>query len=254
GLRWPFQGPMLTFHLAGGEGGMAPMLYHSGPSLESPRTRLTAPELTQSLRDNVVAGCDVESGQRTIPDLVRHRDAGIIALRTLTSELAAAHGPGATAAATAAAAPAEAVMSESDPTETRTESSDSLPIYLTEVSEDWIDYNGHMSEAFYLLVFGFATDQVMDHLGLDADYRASSKAWLYTVESHIRALVEVSLASQLCVVASLVFAGEKKLLPAYAMYFDGRLVASEEIMALHVDQAADAVVALPATIAAGIER
>src|SRR5690625_7388297 len=85
---------MLTFHLAGGEGGMAHMLDHFGPSLKSPWTRLTAPELTQSLRDDVVAGCDVESGQRTIPDLVRHRDAGIIALRTLTSELAAAHGPG----------------------------------------------------------------------------------------------------------------------------------------------------------------
>src|SRR5699024_12288991 len=135
GLRWHLQCPMCTFHLAGGERGMTHMLDHFGPPLKSPWTRLTAPDLTQSLRDDVVAGCDAESGQRTIPDLVRHRDAGIIALRTLTSELAAAHGPGATAAATAAAAPAEAVMSESETTETRTERSDSLPIYLTEVSE-----------------------------------------------------------------------------------------------------------------------
>ena len=33
GLRWPVQGPMLTFHLAGGQGGMAHMLDHFGPSL-----------------------------------------------------------------------------------------------------------------------------------------------------------------------------------------------------------------------------
>src|SRR5699024_5140767 len=39
----------------------------------------------------------------------------------------------------------------------------------------------------------------------------------------------------------------------YEMYVDERLVATEEIMALHVDQAADAAVAFPATIAAGIE-
>ena len=33
GLRWAFHGPMLTFHLAGGPGGMAHMLDHFGPSL-----------------------------------------------------------------------------------------------------------------------------------------------------------------------------------------------------------------------------
>ena len=43
GLRWPVQGPMLTFHLAGGQGGMAHMLDHFGPSLLSPWTRLVAP-------------------------------------------------------------------------------------------------------------------------------------------------------------------------------------------------------------------
>ncbi|SMY03266.1 3-hydroxyacyl-CoA dehydrogenase, NAD binding domain, partial [Brevibacterium sp. Mu109] len=59
GLRWPFQGPMLTFHLAGGEGGMA----------------------------DVVAGCDIEAGEPSIADLVAHRDAGIIALRRLTAQL-----------------------------------------------------------------------------------------------------------------------------------------------------------------------
>ncbi len=46
GLRWALQGPMLTFHLAGGQGGMAHMLDHFGPSLLSPWTRLEAPELT----------------------------------------------------------------------------------------------------------------------------------------------------------------------------------------------------------------
>lgn len=84
GLRWPFHGPMLTFHLAGGEGGMAHMLDHFGPSLKSPWTRLTAPELTSSLRDDVVAGCEDSSGSRTIADLVTERDAGIVALRKLT--------------------------------------------------------------------------------------------------------------------------------------------------------------------------
>ncbi len=80
GLRWPIFGPMLTFHLAGGQGGMAHMLDHFGPSLESPWTRLVAAELTPELRDAVVDGCDREADGRSIDDLVAERDRGVIAV------------------------------------------------------------------------------------------------------------------------------------------------------------------------------
>ena len=80
GLRWALQGPMLTFHLAGGQGGMAHMLDHFGPSLLSPWTRLEAPELTPELRDAVVDGCVREADSRSIDDLVAERDRGVIAI------------------------------------------------------------------------------------------------------------------------------------------------------------------------------
>jgi carnitine 3-dehydrogenase len=80
GLRWAFHGPMLTFHLAGGPGGMAHMLDHFGPSLHAPWTRLAAPELTPELRDAVVRGCAEEAGSRTIADLVRERDRRLVDL------------------------------------------------------------------------------------------------------------------------------------------------------------------------------
>ena len=78
GLRWALMGPCLTFHLAGGEGGMAHMLDHFGPALEEPWTRLAAPELTPALRQAMVAGCVAEAGERTVQDLVRERDEGLI--------------------------------------------------------------------------------------------------------------------------------------------------------------------------------
>jgi carnitine 3-dehydrogenase len=80
GLRWPVHGPMLTFHLAGGQGGMAHMLDHFGPSLQAPWTRLVAAELTPELRDAVVDGCDREADGRSIDDLVAERDRGVIAI------------------------------------------------------------------------------------------------------------------------------------------------------------------------------
>jgi carnitine 3-dehydrogenase len=78
GLRWAFHGPMLTFHLAGGPGGMAHMLDHFGPSLLSPWTRLDAPELTPQLRGSVVAGTEEAAGEKTIADLVRERDRRLV--------------------------------------------------------------------------------------------------------------------------------------------------------------------------------
>lgn len=84
GLRWAFMGPMLTFHLAGGQGGMAHMLDHFGPSLLAPWTRLEAPELTPELRDAVVDGCEREAAGRTIDDLVAERDRGVIAVLRAT--------------------------------------------------------------------------------------------------------------------------------------------------------------------------
>ncbi|MFJ4788187.1 3-hydroxyacyl-CoA dehydrogenase NAD-binding domain-containing protein [Streptomyces sp. NPDC088794] len=87
GLRWAVMGPMLTFALAGGEGGMAHMLDHFGPSLKSPWTRLEAPELDRELYDAVVAGCDDAADGRTIADLVTERDRGVIAVLRATGRL-----------------------------------------------------------------------------------------------------------------------------------------------------------------------
>ena len=94
GLRWPLQGPMLTFHLAGGPGGMAHMLDHFGPSLKSPWTRLGAPELTGELRDRVVAGIDEEAQGRSVADLIAQRDRSIIAIRRIIDQIRADEGNG----------------------------------------------------------------------------------------------------------------------------------------------------------------
>lgn len=80
GLRWAIMGPCLTFHLAGGDGGMAHMLDHFGPCLEAPWTRLQAPPLTTALRERMVDGCTREAAGRSIAELVRERDAGLVTI------------------------------------------------------------------------------------------------------------------------------------------------------------------------------
>ena len=59
---------------------MAHVLDHVGPSLKEPWTRLEAPELTPALRNAMVEGCTQEAASRTIGDLVRERDRGLVAI------------------------------------------------------------------------------------------------------------------------------------------------------------------------------
>jgi acyl-CoA thioester hydrolase len=127
-----------------------------------------------------------------------------------------------------------------------------LDAYCCTVLPNWMDYNGHLSEAYYVLAFGFATDQVMDALGLDAAYRSESGCSLYTVEAHVRYLAETSGGAALLISTTIVGAGAKKLHLAHEMRSDGILVATEEILALHVDSKSGRTVPFTKTIATAI--
>jgi carnitine 3-dehydrogenase len=83
GLRWALMGPCLTFHLAGGQGGMGYMLDHFGAALLEPWTRLEAPELTPELRERMVEGSLREAAGRSITELERERDEFIVELLAL---------------------------------------------------------------------------------------------------------------------------------------------------------------------------
>lgn len=120
------------------------------------------------------------------------------------------------------------------------------------IREEWIDYNGHLSEAYYVLLFGFATDAVMDLVGLDADHRARTGASLYTVEAHVRYLQEVAGDAEVIVRSGVVNAGVKKLHLAHEMVVDGAVVATEELMALHVAGEPASTAPFPGELAARI--
>lgn len=120
------------------------------------------------------------------------------------------------------------------------------------VQPEWIDYNGHLSEAYYVLVFGHATDAVMEAVGLGEAYRAATSASLFTVEAHVRYLDQVGPDAELEVRSTVIGTGAKKLHLWHELWVDGRLRATEEILGLHVDVAAGRAVSFPDEVAAAI--
>jgi acyl-CoA thioester hydrolase len=59
------------------------------------------------------------------------------------------------------------------------------------VRPDFIDYNGHLYDGYYAVIFAEAVDAFLDRIGLDAAGRAATGRTLYTLETHVRFLSEM---------------------------------------------------------------
>jgi acyl-CoA thioester hydrolase len=56
------------------------------------------------------------------------------------------------------------------------------------VPAEWIDYNGHMMDAYHSVAFTGATEALLDYVGLGAAYRARTGSGMYTAEGLCRAI------------------------------------------------------------------
>jgi acyl-CoA thioester hydrolase len=113
-----------------------------------------------------------------------------------------------------------------------------LPTFRATIEPDWIDYNGHLRDAYYGLVASLALDDLMDHLHLDAAYRHRTQCTLYTLEAHLHYLHEVKGSDDLTV-TTLILDFDHKRIHTGCVFTCTRVpgaVATTEMMLLHVHQ------------------
>lgn len=84
GLRWALMGPHLTFHLAGGEGGMKHFMAHITPALQTWIDDLGDPKIID-YKDLIIEGVAEEAGDRSIADLQKWRDRKLIEILKVSS-------------------------------------------------------------------------------------------------------------------------------------------------------------------------
>jgi carnitine 3-dehydrogenase len=83
GMRWALLGPHATFHLAGGEGGMAHFMDHLMPAVTGWWSDLGNPVMTPELQAKLVEGVKAEPAGQDIATLAARRDAFLAALMAL---------------------------------------------------------------------------------------------------------------------------------------------------------------------------
>ncbi len=105
------------------------------------------------------------------------------------------------------------------------------------VQAEWIDYNGHMNVAFYVLAFDHATDRFLDLIDLGHDYMKRSNNSSFVLETHVTYAREVGLGDPLRFTLQLLDADEKRLHYYFEMFHgtEGFLAATSELISMHVD-------------------
>ena len=78
GLRWALMGPHLTFHLAGGEGGMTHFMHHIAPAAQTWIDDGGEPWLTPGVQKLVIDGVADEAAGRSIADIAKWRDRKLV--------------------------------------------------------------------------------------------------------------------------------------------------------------------------------
>ncbi len=113
-----------------------------------------------------------------------------------------------------------------------------IRIFETPVRGEWIDYNGHLRDAYYTVIFSEAVDALMDRIGLDAAYRARTGGTLDTVEMHLHFLHEVKQSDTAVVTLRVLGFDAKRIHVALELLRAGHaeVAAGAEFMLLHVRQ------------------
>ncbi|MBC8748661.1 acyl-CoA thioester hydrolase [Paraburkholderia sp. WC7.3g] len=117
-----------------------------------------------------------------------------------------------------------------------------LPSYRDSVRAEWVDYNGHLRDAFYMLIFSLATDALIDLIGLPDAVRKERHRSIYTLEAHLNYLHEIKQGTQVRVDMR-VLGYDAKRIHVYLEMFSldttqnqrtGPVAAGEQML-LHVD-------------------
>jgi acyl-CoA thioester hydrolase len=114
-----------------------------------------------------------------------------------------------------------------------------LCLHRATIRPDWIDYNGHMNVAYYVLIFDHATDGFFDYLGLTEDYRRDNNASTFALEAHVNYLRELHEGDAVRIETHLLDHDHRRMHFFHTMIHEeeGHVAATSEWINTHVDMA-----------------
>jgi acyl-CoA thioester hydrolase len=112
-----------------------------------------------------------------------------------------------------------------------------LRLHREAVPADWTDYNGHLNDGYYAVIFSHATDAFLEYAGIDAAYRARSRRTVFTGEMKIRYRHEVRAGDEVAIETRLTALDAKRFTLQHRMVHAATrtAVADSEVLNLSID-------------------
>lgn len=122
-----------------------------------------------------------------------------------------------------------------------------LCLYRDVVREEWIDYNGHMNVAYYVLAFDRSVDHFLDSLDIGPRYAARGGGSCFVVESHVCYVRELTEGAPIATTCQLLDWDTRRIHYFLEMRHGelGYLAATSEQLTVHVNLATRRADALP---------
>jgi acyl-CoA thioester hydrolase len=125
-----------------------------------------------------------------------------------------------------------------------------LDLWRETVRPEWIDYNGHMNVAYYVLILDHAVDAFWDYVGLGAENLKRHNGSTFAVEAHVTYAKELMAGAPVRCTSRLIGVDEKRIHHYHELWHaeEGTLSATAEFLSLYVDMGLRKVAPMPKDI------
>ena len=118
-----------------------------------------------------------------------------------------------------------------------------LSLYRTRIKPEWVDYNNHLNDGYYLVIFSLGgVDEFMNRIGMSDAERRATKTTIYTLEAHINYLREVKLDEDVEIRCQLIGFDQKRFQLYLTMHTErlgDELAATSEFMLVNIDSSGE---------------
>ena len=117
-----------------------------------------------------------------------------------------------------------------------------LSVFRTRVKPEWVDYNNHLNDGYYLVIMSLGTDAFQDLIGMSDAERRATKTTIYTLEAHVNYLREIKADEEVEVRTQLIGFDQKRFQLFHTLH-TARLgdapAATSEFMLVNIDSSGE---------------
>jgi acyl-CoA thioester hydrolase len=117
-----------------------------------------------------------------------------------------------------------------------------LSVFRIRVKPEWVDYNNHLNDGYYLVIMSLGTDAFQDLIGMSDAERRATKTTIYTLEAHVNYLREIKEGEEVEVRTQLIGFDQKRFQLFHTLHtarLGDEVAATSEFMLVNIDNSGE---------------